>query len=229
MRPATERRKLVAMSDALTATWGRPDFYEPLIGWRLWRRREGELFPERPAEARSPAIVPGSAPDYVEPVTAWRVWRIVERRGRFLLASIYVNVAWPSRLPLEAQCHQFTVGWPQPHEAPHEVCTCGIYATPLERVPIATFARRRLFPAAVGPTALWGGVVEGEHGWRASRAYPRRIYVPCLGDRPSADDLRRVDGLAHYGVPVEPLCVASTADVVPRLLELQAGDGRLAA
>jgi hypothetical protein len=209
-------------------TWGRPDFYEPVLGWRIWRRRDGGLF-EGATDARLAPLVPGAAPDYVEPVAAWRVWRIVERRGRMLLASMYVNVAWPSRRALVAQCHQFTVGWPQPHDAPYEACTCGIYATPLDRVPLGTFARRRLFPAAVGPTALWGGIVEGEHGWRAGRAYPLRIYVPCLGARPSSADVRRIAGLAHYGVPVEALCVDAPAAVVPRLVELQRDAPRAAA
>jgi hypothetical protein len=50
---------------------------------------------------------------------------------------------------------------------------------------------------------LWGSVVECEHGWRASRAYPAEIFVPTPrrgGATASADEVAH--GLAEYGVPL---------------------------
>ena len=57
---------------------------------------------------------------------------------------------------------------------------------------------------ALGCVLLWGSVVEGEHGWRAARAYPQRIFLPSTDryDRPT--DFEAVaDGLADYQVPIE--------------------------
>jgi hypothetical protein len=59
--------------------------------------------------------------------------------------------------------------------------------------------------------ALWGEVVEGERGWRASHAYPTRIYVPLRAgsDHQEVNDIAL--DLAVYGVPVEVLdCAGGT-------------------
>jgi hypothetical protein len=51
----------------------------------------------------------------------------------------------------------------------------------------------------VGRVMLWGEVVEGEHGWRNTRAYPKHLNVPRVA---SADDPRvqkTVAGLEVYG------------------------------
>ena len=60
----------------------------------------------------------------------------------------------------------------------------------------------------IGTVSLWGRVVECARGWRASRAYPRRIYVP--GTRAPywlrAERAEEVAlGLTDYDVPVELL------------------------
>jgi hypothetical protein len=68
------------------------------------------------------------------------------------------------------------------HPAPDPACSCGIYAA---RDPEE--ARRYLVgrddPHVVGRVlgrvALWGTVVEGERGWRASRAHPVEISRLC--------------------------------------------------
>jgi hypothetical protein len=199
----------------------RPDFFEPVLGWRIWWRRDEQLFEVSRARPRST-----SAPDAIEPVAGWRIWRVVERSGRFLLASLYVNVAWPSRAPLEAKCHQFL--FHGPHRAPFAECTCGIYSTPLSGVPVSPLGRR-FFPTVIGTLALWGDVVECERGWRAQLGYPQRLFVPRIGKRPNDRDDRVVAGLAHYGIPVEILHVPRREDVVPRLAELTGGVERLLA
>jgi hypothetical protein len=54
---------------------------------------------------------------------------------------------------------------------------------------------------AIGLVSLWGSVVEGESGWRASHAYPKRLFLPRSERARDAEAIRR--GLADYGVPIE--------------------------
>ena len=70
--------------------------------------------------------------------------------------------------------------------------------------------------AALGEVSLWGTVVECAHGWRASYAYPARIYVlaPSYGRRSqvaSAGDL--ADDLRNYGVPADALDCRSSLEI----------------
>jgi hypothetical protein len=60
-----------------------------------------------------------------------------------------------------------------------------------------------------GRVALWGKVVECERGWRATRAYPSRIYVPADTRLGSADEVEIAAQLTEYGVPVELLPLPS--------------------
>ena len=54
--------------------------------------------------------------------------------------------------------------------------------------------------------ALWGTVIECERGFRASHAYPARIYVPADAGDPWRIGWEEVAfDLCRYGVPVEPL------------------------
>jgi hypothetical protein len=74
-----------------------------------------------------------------------------------------------------------------PHEAPDEVCTCGIYAATTEKhVP----------PGAnvYGKVKLWGKVVPGETGYRAQYAYPSEFRV--------AAELEDNETLRAFGVPI---------------------------
>jgi hypothetical protein len=68
--------------------------------------------------------------------------------------------------------------------------------------------------AAIGRVLLWGSVVETDTGWRATRAYPQRFFIPH--ERRRAERIAR--RLAAYGVPVRRLEAATPADVVPVLL-----------
>lgn len=154
----------------------------------------------------------GPAPDFVEPITAWRVWRVVEQAGELLLASVVKRTVWRPGEPLVAECldHRPFVDWVRRrpvHEAPQERCECGIYAATLD------YASRYLNDAlpdaltrVVGRVALWGTVVECEHGYRASHAYPVELFVPADPARGWKLDLRAiVAGLRRYGVPTELL------------------------
>jgi hypothetical protein len=150
------------------------------------------------------------APDYAEPLQAWRVWRVVERGGELTLASIVKGTLWPAREPLAAECLGYRpfrtrlLRRPR-HEAPQAGCECGVYGTRLERaarylVDTLPEARARL----LGRVALWGTVVECEHGYRASRAYPLVLYVSeDAGAAGGLDGGALAAGLARYGVPIE--------------------------
>ena len=64
----------------------------------------------------------------------------------------------------------------------------------------------------IGRVALWGEVVEGTRGWRASRGYPAELWVPQLdGDGTEIAELESIAiDLADYGVPVH-VCDGLTA------------------
>jgi len=165
-----------------------------------------------------------SIPDFAEPVEAWRVWRVAVRQGRVLLTSLFAEAVWEPAVPLAAACTQAHRSlwrpWqvrPSDHYAPDLDCRCGIYgvrsvsaARPyLDRPPLL-FRDERV----IGRVALWGTVVEGQLGWRASYAYPVELFVPApavvqsgLRRRAHADEIR--GALEEYRVPVD--LVAPTA------------------
>jgi hypothetical protein len=148
------------------------------------------------------------APDYVEALVGWRFWDAVETNGVLSLCSPYFPTVWPAGEPLRAECVTRPLrrwllrrlGAAQ-HTAPTERCGCGVYA-------LAGSAFRDLVwdlgqCPVVGRVSLWGEVHEHEHGWRASFAYPERLYV---ARRANARGARRlVEGLQRYGTPVEVL------------------------
>ena len=68
----------------------------------------------------------------------------------------------------------------QPHESQEPDCDCGIYAASLDRLDrYLADAPLRAAARVLGQVALWGTVIECEHGLRASHAYPLRMYVPA--------------------------------------------------
>lgn len=163
------------------------------------------------------------APDYCEPFVAWRVWRVVRTEGTYMLGSVIQPTLWRAGEPLGAECRRsrervtrlFGKTW---HEAPKDGCVCGIYAGRLEG--LGTYLAEAAcggVARVIGQVALWGTVIECERGFRASRAYPSRIFVPedaGAAWRVSWDDVCLE--LARYGVPVELL--ASPASDAPRVL-----------
>jgi hypothetical protein len=159
------------------------------------------------------------APDYCEPVVAWRVWHVVENGGALLLSSVYRRVTWPRGRALEAVCDRarlpFLSSRRSRHEAPAERCQCGIYAADAygaqEYLPGGSHPPSA-YPV-IGRVSLWGEVVECDRGWRASHAYPERIYVPRLeGSR--MDRARLAARLEGYGVPVTVLDATTRDGIV---------------
>jgi hypothetical protein len=167
----------------------------------------------------------GPIPDYVEPVEAWRVWRVAMRQGRVVLQSLFVGAVWEPGAPLVASCsggHRSRwAPWrrkPNDHPAPELECRCGIYGVQsvaaarsyLEKPPLLCRDDR-----VIGRVALWGEVVEGPLGWRASHAYPTELFVPAAV---GAHGLRRREytdeillALDEYRVPVDVVAPSALA------------------
>ena len=153
------------------------------------------------------------APDFIEPFEAWRVWKVVRHNGQFSLGSVVQRTVWPAGEALVAQClagsrlSLLLRRRKARHEAPDVGCRCGIYAAGLETV--GQYAADAPFSGVsrvIGQVALWGTVVECERGYRASCAYPSRIYVPADAGEPWRIGWDEVAlGLCRYGVPVEPV------------------------
>lgn len=107
-----------------------------------------------------------------EPIHAWRTWTLVGSQdgSDVRLAPIAGDGnPWPPRRPAVASCTRH-----RSHVRPELECTCGLHAveTPDE-------LRRTRDPAVLGTVALWGRIVEHEHGYRAALAYPQRLRLIC--------------------------------------------------
>jgi hypothetical protein len=140
-----------------------------------------------------------AAPDYVAPVSGWRTWRIDQSGPEARLASVVRPAAWPVGEALVAACPGITFA----HQAPGPGCRCGIHAArdAAEAAFHAELPSRARELLAVGLASLWGRVVEGEAGWRASHAYPATLYVI---QRRQEDQERCGEiawDLTAYGVP----------------------------
>jgi hypothetical protein len=105
--------------------------------------------------------------------------------------SVLYGDPWPVDEPLRAACVRHD------HEAPARACECGIHAGRNLAAwghYLNVGAESRVF----GRVLLWGGTVEGAHGWRAACARPAEIFVP-----PAVTV--EAGGLREYGVPVHAL------------------------
>jgi hypothetical protein len=158
-----------------------------------------------------------AAPDYIDPIIGWRVWLVVGTDRSLRLRSIAFNSAWIPRAALRAQCEGTRAATSfyqrcKSHEPLSLDCECGIHATKeigaaagylgTYKDLVGPIAKHRV----IGRVALWGSVVEGDSGWRASRAYPVHLYVPpWRPDRTPADAGGVARALGSYGVPVDVL------------------------
>jgi len=106
------------------------------------------------------------------PIHAWRTWTLLGSRdgAQVRLAPIAGDGRpWPPRRPAEASCTRH-----RSHVRPELDCTCGLHA-----VESPDELRRTRDPAVLGTVALWGRIVEHEHGFRAALAYPQRLRLLC--------------------------------------------------
>jgi hypothetical protein len=175
--------------------------------------------------------VQAAAPDYIEPVLGWRVWLVVEHRGALRLGSVLYPNVWEPRRDMAAGC-DLPSDAGSLHLPPHGECTCGLYAAASVTDAISYFdgygqnSKRPVY-RVVGRVSLWGRIIEGDRGWRASHAYPSRIYVPdrCLGGETSLPAESVAVALGDYGVPLEIVDGRTKG----RIMMLLADDSALAA
>ena len=145
------------------------------------------------------------------PITGWRAWVVSETADGLRLGSVLHDVVWPHGRALVAECRRgddpfaTPVG---PHPVPGAECNCGFHAA-RDPADALSYARGRDEAGTVcrilGEVHLWGHVLQTEGGWRASHAYPLRLYVP---------DAEIAAALAAYSVPVcaspsSPTCTAT--------------------
>ena len=132
-------------------------------------------------------------------VTGWRAWTVVETPAGLRLGSVLHDLVWPTGAPVLAECrlHEDPFATPAPpHPVPGAECNCGFHAA-RDVADALSYARGRDEPGTVcrilGEVTLWGHVLLTEGGWRASHAYPARLYVA---------DAEIARALAAYSVPV---------------------------
>jgi len=152
------------------------------------------------------------------PVTGWRAWVVTETPKGLRLGSVLHDLVWAHGEAALAECRREDDPFATalgPHPVPGAECNCGFHAA---RDPVDAFSYARGRDEAgticriLGEVLLWGHVLETEGGWRASHAYPVRLYVP--------DDAIAA-GLAAYSVPVcaspsSPTCTATPSPSAPR-------------
>ncbi len=179
-----------------------------------------------------------NAPDLIAPILGWRAWSIAPTAEGWRLHSVHMGDPWPAGEPLAAGCHRtrWLAAGAAPthdiHDAPGPRCHCGVYAAvDAEHARpyfVASWAedeampQRRLdddyVPRAVGLVQLWGRVLECRQGYRASFAYPGRIWLPARRPDGIAFDVESVAlDLLDYEVPVELLDVGTRAELDERL------------
>jgi hypothetical protein len=148
------------------------------------------------------------------------------------LHSIHYGEPWPVRSELDAWCYRSRYVSASNsithdrHAAPIKGCFCGIYgAKELEQVRQYVVASHSGYAAVgdyahrvVGHVNLWGRVVECSQGFRASRAYPARLWLPTRRPDGKTFDVERAAlGLLDYGVPTELLDAGTRYEIINQL------------
>ena len=154
------------------------------------------------------------APDFPAALESSRTWSVIATDEGYRLGSVVMPTVWPPGKPLVAQCLRASpAGWlrrrrDREHVAPDAPCACGIYAAPMPL--LRQYMHDPLVNGTVGlvlgHVSLWGTVVECERGFRASHAYPLRIYLPTASTLEPGHCWDEVlAGLQVYGAPIESL------------------------
>src|SRR4029453_14707800 len=107
-----------------------------------------------------------------EPIQAGRTWTLTGSRDGSdvrLMPLAGDGRPWPPRRPAVASCTRH-----RSHVRPEFGCTCGLHAVGHPKHPRPTRG-----PGVPGTVALWGRIVEHEHGFRAAIAYPQRLRLLC--------------------------------------------------
>ena len=132
-------------------------------------------------------------------VTGWRAWVVTETPAGLRLGSVLHDLLWSHGRAALAECRRDDDPFTLPvaaHPVPGPDCNCGFHAA-RDPVDALSYARGRdeanTICRILGEVRLWGHVLETERGWRASHAYPARLYV---------SDPAVALALSAYGVPI---------------------------
>ncbi|MFC5138887.1 hypothetical protein ACFPK1_11645 [Actinomycetospora rhizophila] len=151
-------------------------------------------------DALAAAQVPGGGevPDVAGVIVGWRAWRVVQRSGGPELVAPVRGTRWSPGRATHARC---TSGHHDAAAIPAADCRCGLYAVADPRGVVGQDG-----PGAVlGCAALYGDVLEGSRGWRASRGVVRVLVAG-----PDVDDATCRGLAARYGVPVRRAATSLT-------------------
>jgi hypothetical protein len=165
--------------------------------------------PDRPLR-HDPLGFDDRIPDAIEPITAFRVWRA----DLFMrLHSLNNEVQWQPDEWTVARCP-----WTG-HRAPHEGCTCGLYAAKNFELAMAiaagvltTTSPGDSMPttAIVGRVQLAGKVIEHARGYRAEHARVVEI-LPIEGRSRLTESVA-----SRFGVPVGEEIPTSSLEAIIR-------------
>jgi hypothetical protein len=166
------------------------------------------LPPLDPARRAGDVLDGTGVPDLPTPILGWRTWRVGRRaQRRAELIAPLAGLPWPARRPMVASCGAA-------HPPPGDRCRCGLYAVADPR----TLEWGPSDHEVLGVVALWGQILEGTRGWRASHGYPRLVVTG-----PAVPGEQRAALARRYGVPVH------RSDLPPRALASQLATDRGAA
>lgn len=179
------------------------------------------------------------APDLIGPLVGWRAWYVRETDEGWRLCSIHYAEPWPVGQRLEALCHRSRYvstkneSTHARHDAPGKRCLCGVYAAKelelAKQYLVPTYNSPEGVPPgpdyvhrAVGQVSLWGRVLDCALGYRASIAYPARLWIPTR--RPDGEPFD-VEALAldlvDYGVSVDVLEAGSQVEILRELRAIE--------
>jgi hypothetical protein len=163
----------------------------------------------------------------IEPIVAWRTWGLTGHRdgsGLLLRPVAGKSRPWRPMQITEAACKHTRL-----HSSPSLDCTCGLHGTHG-----LDLLRRTRCPAVLGRVALWGRVIEHDHGYRAQFAYPQLVTLICqfcfwqwgshgrspdvVGWFPRGDDLvplcwAHLEQAQRYGMEPRRLLAAEETDL----------------
>jgi hypothetical protein len=177
------------------------------------------------------------APDLIEPLVGWRAWHVRDTEAGWRLYSIHYAELWTAGEAMDATCRRSRYAYRANentharHGAPARGCLCGVYAGKVlaqarqyfvadhltcERVPPSPDYIHRV----IGEVSLWGRVVECSQGYRASIAYPARLWVPTRRPDGQALDVEAVAlDLLDYGVPVDLIDAGSRVEIMREIAQ----------
>lgn len=157
-------------------------------------------------------------PDYADVMIGWRAWALScepEEGEEGLLWSIThpENGPWLPREPMIAECNKARGPAQVYHDPPKPGCSCGIYAARNKGHLLGMRYHRydeeaRAMWCVIGTVSLWGGVIPGSQGWKASKAYPRELRLPYEAYRLAKPITEK------YGVPVRLENILRTPNIV---------------